>query len=63
MNWLSVVYYTFVTLYSCKRGMQAGATSPTEDANEHRRDEGPPPCEVRILHEAHDSMPEVEGYR
>ena len=31
--------------------MEASATSPTEDANEHRRDDGPPPREVRMLHD------------
>ena len=31
--------------------MEASATSPTEDANENRCEDGPPPREVRMLHE------------
>ena len=42
--------------------MEASATSPTEDASEHRYDDGPPPREVRILHEVENTMPEVDCY-
>lgn len=42
--------------------MEASATARSEDANGHRCDDGPPPREVRMLHEVHDSFPEVDCY-